>query len=55
MVSRRHLEGKQKLREHHLGTMARVEAILELREGLGKMLGADVNKRASNAKLQAGP
>ena len=54
MVARR-LEGKQKPREHRLGTMTHVETILELPEVLGQMFGRDMNVSAFDAVLEPRP
>lgn len=55
MANRHRLEGHQKLREHQLGRLPKVEAELELGKIFGKMLRADMNMRAANAEFQSGP
>ena len=51
MASHR-LERKQKLREHHLGMMAHVEAVFELAKVFRQVLAGDVDVCAPDAVLK---
>ena len=55
MAARRHLEGKQKPRKHHLGRLPHVVPKLELAEVLRQMLGRYMNVGATDRALQLRP
>ena len=54
MVTRRRLEGKQKSREHRLGTTTHVKAVFKFGGVFAQMYGGDVNVSALDAVLEAG-